>query len=268
MEPETPATAGQTMPPGELRQVAVYSLVAGACPLIPVPILDDWILDRVRRRLVQRLAAARDLRLTSASLHRLADREVSDWSADGCVKGCLRQAVVAPVKFVYKHIVRKLFRKILFVLAIKDAVDEFSVTFHHAWLLRHAFDHGPEVDGFEASRDLRQDVDEVHKGLDPRPLESTVRSAFRHSRRLLRKSAGWLRRLAGKVRRREQDADDLEWVDVAATQAEAEAGGLVDELIAGLILQRGYLRAVEQRLDARWQPDAGPRPPVPGADLP
>lgn len=256
--PSQPATTG-VEGSGDLRLVAVYSLIAGACPLIPVPILDDWILDRVRRRLVQRLALSREIRLPSASLIRLADREVSDWSADGCVKGCLRQAVVTPIRFVYRQIVRKLFRKILFVLAIKDAVDEFSVTFHHAWLLRHAFENGPPLDGFEAARRLRADVDEVRRGLDPRPLESAVRSAFRHSRRLLRRAARWLRLLARKVRRRGPETTDLDWVDVAAAQAEAEAGGLVDELIAGLVRQRDYLGAIEQRLDARRGSEVGAR---------
>jgi hypothetical protein len=238
-----PALPGPSSPGAEFRSIVVYSLVAGACPLIPVPLLDDWILDRVRRRLIARLASSRSVDLGTVRLQALADRDPTDWSAEGLARGCLRRLFVAPVKFVYKRIIRKLFRKILFVLSIKDAVDEVSVTFHHAWLLRHALDRSRSPKTVSAARALRAEVDHVCKELDPRPVESAVRSAIRHSRRLFRRLA---RLLATLVRRRGDRG-----IDEAVGRTNSEASGLIDELIANLGRETTYLQALERRLDER-----------------
>ena len=236
-----------------LRELVVYSLLAGACPFIPVPLLDDWVLDRVRRRLVTRLAVDVGYSPPPPALGVLADRDPTDWRPEALARGCLRKIFVTPFVFVYKRILRKLLRKILFVLAIKDAVDEFSTTFHHGWLMRHAFASGHRPTTSVETWTLRRHVDAVRDEIDPRPVESTVRSAFRHSRRVLRKAARIVAKLGRRFRRRggSEGAADDGWVDEAAQQAEAEAGGLVDELIAGLRREQGYLGGIALRLDRR-----------------
>ncbi|MDA8018678.1 MAG: hypothetical protein MPN21_14650 [Thermoanaerobaculia bacterium] len=233
-----------------LRGLVVYSLVAGACPLIPIPLLDDWVLDQVRRRLVSRLASAADCVPPGPALGVLADKEPTDWRPEALAKGCLRTIFIAPLRFIYRRILRKLLRKILFVLAVKDAVDEFSTTFHHGLLLRRAFESGHCPMGRNATWDLRRRIDTVCDSLDPRPVESSVRSAFRHSRRILRQAAWMMSQLGRRMRRRgrSQELDDR-WVDEAAARTEADAGGLVDELLASLRREAGYLQAVEARLD-------------------
>lgn len=260
LSPDASETAGDEV----LRPLVVYSLVAGACPLIPVPLLDDWVLDQVRRRLVGRVASAADFAPSTSGLSVLADKDPTDWRAEALAKGCLRKLFVAPVMFVYKRILRKLLRKILFVLAIKDAVDEFSTTFHHGWLLRHAFDRGHTPTTKDGTWTLRRQVDAVRNEIDPRPVESAVRSAFRHSRRALRKAARILAQLGRVVRRRgKSDDSDDRWVDEAVDRTEAEAGGLVDELLAGLRREHGYLSALERRLDRHL---TEPAADVPAAD--
>lgn len=242
----------------DLRGHVVYSLLAGACPLIPLPLLDDWILDRVRRRLVSRLGSAEGYAPPSPALGVLADRDPTDWRPEALARGCLRKVFVAPVVFVYKRILRKLLRKILFVLAIKDAVDEFSTTFHHGWLLRHAFAHGHHPTTRAATWTLRRQIDAVRDEIDPRPVESAVRSAFRHSRRVLRKAARIVAKLGRLIWRRNRSGkSDDGWVDEAAQRAEVEAGGLVDELIAGLRREEGYLGGLEQRLDRHLEAEYG-----------
>lgn len=246
-----PLSGGDAAPTDDgLRGLVVYSLLAGVCPLIPIPLLDDWVLDRVRRRLVARLADEAAYRPAPAGLEVLADRDPTDWRPDALARGCLRKLVVAPVKFVYKRILKKLLRKVLFVLAIKDAVDEFSTTFHHAWLLRHAFARGRRPSTRDGVWTLRRQVDAVRDEIDPRPLESAVRSAFRHSRRLLRQAARTVGRLGRALRRRRPDEGAAAaWVDAAARQTGEEASGLVDELLAGLRREHGYLTALQRRLD-------------------
>ena len=260
MDKNTPQTPNETVAapelraddrtPDGLRGLVVYSLLAGACPLIPVPLLDDWVLDHVRRRLVSRLATSVKYAPPPAALGVLADREPTDWRPDALAKGCLRKLFVAPIKFVYKRIVRKLLRKIVFVLAIKDAVDEFSTTFHHGWLVRHAFVRGHHPTGRRETWTLRQGIDAVRDEIDPRPVESAVRSAFRHSKRILLQAARIVGKLGRRMRRRDRSAEaNDQWVDEAAARTEAEAGGLVDELITSLSRESGYLEALGERLE-------------------
>lgn len=259
MEPSTGSS--------EVRTLAVHALLAGLAPLVPVPLLDDWILDRIRRRLVERLAADAGLEWGSLPAdHReevrrgeilriLADKDPSEWDAEGCVRGCLYRSVVVPVRFVFLRVLRKLLRKILYFLAVKDAVDEISRTFQHAWLLRHAFDRGRFPATTRDARALRGAVDAVATELDPRPLESAARSALRHSRRLFRRAATNLGRIVRGLGRSE---DDLDWVDQAAEETDERATSLVDELLAGLLRERGYLAALETRLDRFLDASPGP----------
>lgn len=52
-EPVRPTAAR----PSWFRQVTFHSLLAGLCPIIPVPFLDDRVLAGVRRKMVRDLAA-------------------------------------------------------------------------------------------------------------------------------------------------------------------------------------------------------------------
>lgn len=250
--PVGPSPAGS-----DVRTITVHSLLAGLAPLLPVPLLDDWILDRVRRRLVERLAGEAGLDLRQAAegerrnerLRLLADKDPSEWDAGSCVGGCLHRAVVVPMRFVLLRVVRKLLRKIFYFLAVKDAVDELSRTFQHAWLVRHAFARGHLPTTTQHARELRAAVDAVAEEMDPRPLESAARSSLRHSRRLFRRAGRILARTLRGLS--DRDGDALEWVDEAAEETDEQAAGLVDELLAGFLHERGYLSALEEHLDRR-----------------
>jgi hypothetical protein len=219
------------------------SLLAGVCPLIPVPWGDDWVLALVRRAGLRRLFRQGGAEPSAAQLAVLTtDR--SSW-----LHGCFAGLVLYPIK--------RIFRKVVFVFTIKDCVDAASRTFHEHWLIRHLlakWDAGPAevAGGVPAFKRLREALDQTLAETDPRPVEQIFRYAFRRGRRLALRAAAALgraiRRVSGR-RAREAAVDEA----VAAAEARLEAGGdpearaLLEEVEARLLAQRGYLDHLEQR---------------------
>lgn len=250
--------------PSDLRSLVAYSLFSGLCPLIPVPILDDWARDLLRRRLVARLAAASGTALSESDVKLLACG-YSPPTASGCAAGCLKAAVVRPLVFLSQLVVRKLVRKVLFFLMIKDAVDTFSETFHQAYLVRHALRLGavppthppatPPGGAIPPGPDprllaVREAVEIVYRTADTGPVTSLAGSLFRGSWRLLMATA---RRMTRMLRRRRRDGEQS-ISERLASEGEARLGSLIDELTADLEQQGGYLRGLEAKLEERLVP--------------
>ena len=136
--PGTPPAASPSdrIPSAELRRIVFYSLLTGLCPLIPLPFLDDWVRDVLRRRLAVELAGEHGLELADGDVRILASGD-HPRTLGGCLLGCVTAAVIGLVKVVLK-IVRKLYREVLFFLTIRQCVITFSHTFHEAYMMRHA----------------------------------------------------------------------------------------------------------------------------------
>ena len=72
--PAPPAAAAAAAPasapavPPWFRAVVWDSLLGGLCPLLPIPFLDDLILARMRRRMVEHLATRWQIALTPPQL--------------------------------------------------------------------------------------------------------------------------------------------------------------------------------------------------------
>lgn len=239
-----------------LRRVAFYGLLAGLCPLIPVPFLDDRVLAAVRRRLVRELARERGATLTVRQVDYLAGTARAP-------RGCLGWLGWAAWSLTAR-LLAKLFRKVLLVFAVKESVDTASRTFHEGYLLQAAFDPaGPGVpaagDDLAAWR-VRWAIEGTLGEVDPRPVDRAVKRAFRGSRRALRRGA---RILATSFRRR-QPAGGGE-AELPEAEEERLLGGVVDRLAGELSRERGYLAALEARFRA-WQaaaPTAETGPPAP-----
>lgn len=260
-------THRSTSSPGDLRSLVAYSLFSGLCPLIPIPILDDWARDLLRRRLVARLATASGTALAETTVKILACGYRPP-GAGGCARGCLRTLVLRPVVFLAELVFRKLVRKVLFFLTVKDAVDTFSETFHEAYLVRHALRLGAvpaDVDapGGDAAAPpapdprllaVRRAVETVYRGTDTRPVTSLARSLFRGSWRLLMRTAREMTRLLRRRRR----GDEGQISERLASEGEARLGSLIDELTADLEQQGGYLTGLEAALAAALTPDPEP----------
>ncbi len=183
-----PAERGARRPPptsgaGGLRSLAARSLLAGLTPLIPVPWLDDAVERGVRRRTLAALLRERGLDPTPADVDVVAGLERS--GGRGCLGALLRGAVEASL-----YLLRKLFRKLVVVLAVHDGADAASRLFHDAYLLRHALSIGALEAGpggridRDAARRVRRAMDATLAATDTSPLRQAVRRA------LVRRPAG------------------------------------------------------------------------------
>jgi hypothetical protein len=182
---------------GEQGSLVTYAVLTGLTPLIPVPVLDDAVKGYFRRRLVRALAAARGRALADAEVAALASER-----GEGCLRGCAVQAVVYPLK--------KVFRKIFFFLEWKRAADLTSQTYHFGYLIGYALEAGAGgttlLDAHGAER-VGEAVAAVCREAPLRPVERVVTGTFRQSRKALGAAAALLgqslRRLTGRAREAE-----------------------------------------------------------------
>jgi hypothetical protein len=198
------------------------SLLAGLCCLVPIPFLDDHLRNRVRRHMVTELARHQRVNL---------DHEGTLWLAVGAprtlrslARGCLTGTTLKPVLYFAHKLFRSTFRKFLYFLAVKDAADTFSITFHQGWLIDHALAEGHVSDTEQAARVWRA-IDAVCRDVDPRPLEAGLRTALRGSRATLVHAARMLARATLARDCQDSAGDELD------TQALAAEESLLDEVV-------------------------------------
>lgn len=159
-----------------LHTVAGYSALAGLCPLIPIPFVDDFIVNRVERRMYQKLSAQHDFYLAASDAKYLSESESEFLS------GALKSMVLWPVK--------KIIRKLVYVLTVKSCADVAAAVFHDGWLMARAIDQ--EYVSKEAL--ARGDRNELHvlreaitfagEEIDPDVTRQAMRSAFGIGREL------------------------------------------------------------------------------------
>lgn len=245
--PVAAGRGGAAAPVPWFHGVTFYSVLAGLCPLIPVPFLDDRVLAAVKRRMTTVLARERGVTLTA----RQRDFLAGTWSEP---KGCLERIGGLAVKLTVK-LVGKIFRKVLIFLALKEASDVASRTFHEGYLLHLLLDPATPPGWPEAGKPQDDDgawrarwaIDRAVAETDPRPVNQAIRRAFRSSRGLLRSSA---RVLARGVRPGSGGGNGARGEErTAAVEAEeaSRLSSVVDPLASELWRERGYLDALEAR---------------------
>ena len=271
MPPASGAETRETPAPAGFRGVALSALLAGLCPLIPLPLIDQWALTLVRRRAVGDVLRREGLAPTHMQVRILAGEDPGRG-------GCLPGAIVWALAKAFFYIMKKLFRTLVFVLTLHEAVRRTAELFGETYLLRHAAGVGAAAPALAAGDPgawrLRAAVAAAVREVDPSPVLRTVRGALAGSWGLLRRGA---RRLARALRRRRRAAGE-EAVPVAE---EADLlGGVVDRLAVALWLQGDYRRRLEERFAHHYsgglfQPPspqergpAGAPPPSPGPSAP
>lgn len=253
------ATSPTAPPPGRspgLERLSMISLLAALCPLIPVPWLDDLAERVVRRRAVGDLLRERGVEPTPGDVEVLA----------GLVRqprGCVEWALW-PLTGVLLYVAKKLFRKVLFVLALGDAVRAASELFHDAYLLAHALERGWLAAGpggridREQARWVRWAIESTTAETDPAPVRGAVKRSLAGSGRLLSGEAvrlgGWLaaeRRKGGaaagggEASVEERAAEDL------PVEGEARRlSGVARTLAGALGVEEAHRRRLEERMDA------------------
>lgn len=219
-----------------------HAVLIGLTPLIPLPILDDLVKDYLKRRLFRALASANGRDLSAEDL-----RVLSEERSAGCLRGCLAQALIFPLK--------RIFRKIFFFLEWKRAVDLTSYYLHFGYLLDYALReraNAPAVADMKSAAEVRDAIDAVCREAPIKPIESAVSASFRQSRKVLRGAArlleGSLRRLAGRPDR-EQVAQAVEEVEPAE---EREVAGVVSKLRQALTdIPDEHFQTLRAQLEAR-----------------
>ncbi|GEM_PF-6055583 len=185
--------------PSLRQKLARYSWLSGAACLIPVPLLDDWALRLVRRKMARDLLRDGTLLAAPEQAAILAEGDSSSWTGCAAVVGL-------PIKLFFA-ILAKIFRKIFFLLAIKQASDESIRTMLHGFLLDDVIQTGvldQAVLSENANHVLGRiywAIDAALREVDPRPFRTTVRKLFRSERRELSRTSNELAAEARQQRR-------------------------------------------------------------------
>lgn len=211
--------------------LASYSAMAGLCPLIPIPFLDDFIIDRFHRRMLQKLTRPHDVYLA------VKDAKYLTSKPSNLLSGAVKSLVLWPIK--------KLVRKVVYVLAIKSCADVATAVFHEGWLFARALERGyvePAALGrgdkevLEKLRDaINKSVDEV----DPDATQQVMNSAFGVGREVIDSLGTALKGVLG---------DDEDTLDDKMDAAEEQVGPLTERIIEELRAHWELSDALDQAL--------------------
>ena len=222
-----PTSRPSTAVPPSLKRVAFHAVAAGLTPLIPVPFLDDYALRQVREQAVRDQLQEKGLKAPDKAVELLAGSNEAR---------TLGGRLVSYLKAVALFPVRKVFRKVFFVLWVKDCVDLTSATLHHDYLLHHALERG-DLDATslqgDAPRKVQDAIVAACKEVDARPINQALRRIFRSSRLLMAEATRALVDSKRGPRVPDREGDN------------AEVQSLTDRLLKELWEERGYFTALE-----------------------
>lgn len=225
------------------RLILTHSVLVGATPLIPIPVLDDLAKSYLQRRMIRELGELRGQLFDSPSTKTLADD-----SGEGCLRGCLSGAVMYPLK--------KLFRKVFLFLEWKRAIDLVSRTYHRGYLVDHALSRGwAGPSSGRTAGEVRRAVDDVCRLSPIKPVELAVKVTFGQSKAVVRDAARILqesfRRLVNKASHDRID-EVARAIEAVGPEEERQIEGLVTRLQAAIEeIPKEHFRRLEDELAAR-----------------
>ena len=153
--------------------LATHALLVGLTPLVPVPLVDDYIADKLRGSMIERLAQRRQLALPAGAVKGLADEPSKPFGSS--IGGAAKKAFLWPAK--------KLFRKIFVVFAVKDGVDLVGKAFALGYLVDVSFEHGWSARHHPKA--LRLAIDAVCKRVGTSPVNRAASVAFSQAKNVL-----------------------------------------------------------------------------------
>lgn len=122
---------------------------AGLAALFPIPLL-DWALEEIfRRRMVRAIARYRGQPLPLEVV----------WALNGPKRGCLATGLRFLIRLPLE-LLKRLFRKLLYVLTVKEATDQLSYYWQRAFLLDYMLTAGHLVTT-ESARQAQQAMEET-----------------------------------------------------------------------------------------------------------
>jgi hypothetical protein len=223
--------------------IVTHSLLIGLTPLIPVPFVDDIAKSYFQQRLVRQLAEAQGQTLSAKTVSVLGkDR-------GGCLSGCLGTIFLYPIK--------KIFRKIFFILEWQRAINLVTHSYYHGYLLDIALREGWLLtDDINAAERARAAIDRSREKANTRLLRDVVVRTFRKSRGLIKEAA---RRLAAGVKGKKAADENVEKVlEQEEPQTEVLMQGVASELQEGIAgLPAGHFEGLAERLRAEYSKSTG-----------
>jgi hypothetical protein len=223
--------------------IITHAVLVGLTPLIPVPFIDDLVKGYFQRRLVRVLAAAHNLQLKPEEIAALAED-----TGGGCLRGCLIQTLIFPLKMIL--------RKIFFFLEWKRAVDLTSHTYHQGYLVDYALREGwmgassgtPQ----RSAAEIHAAIEEVCRAAPIKPVETAIGASFRQSKSMLRSGARILGRAFRRVTGKADDARLAAAVASVEEEETREIGGVVRQLQKAIeAVPDEHFRNLRKQLTAR-----------------
>jgi hypothetical protein len=247
-----------TDPPDHIDWLLVgrYALLAGLCALIPIPIVDTWFENVLRRRMLRGIARRHGVTLGPADLSTLGDA-----ATGGCL-GLLLAVILWPIK--------KVLKTVLIVFQVKSIADTVSEVVHRGLLVEEALERG-WLPGDAGT--VRTAMDRALAHIDTRPIERSLMGPLRDGRHELNRVIWESVRIARL--RRDQPAEAV--ADAAETRGLGTAAdtlamdtalrvrGLVPELVGWFRAEMGAPPRLEDGLAGPivpevLPPDAAPEP--------
>jgi hypothetical protein len=155
--------------------------LAGLAVLIPIPLLDALFEQFFRRRMPGSIARARGRKLP-AETTRLLNR----W-------GCSPAALLLFPLWLLFWLLKRLSKKILYFLTVKDAADTLNYYWHRAFLLDYMLGAG-HLDDVNQARRAEQALSRTLAEVRESPLSTLARQVVGQTRRVLRSLFAILRR--------------------------------------------------------------------------
>jgi hypothetical protein len=179
--------------------IITHAVLIGLTPLIPIPVLDDFVKSFFYKRLVRTLAARYKLTLSTNEINVLSEDR-----GQGVVRGCLIGAI--------EYFMKRLISKLTVVLEWRRAIDIVTHAYYVGYLMDYAFQQGWYVPGDVRQSDrFRSAIETARANANTQLVKRIVQSSFNQSRAIIvrvvqqvsrslqeiafRRSRVWLRRL-------------------------------------------------------------------------
>lgn len=229
----------------DLTRVSFYAILSGSTSLIPIPVVDDWIYGLIRRRMARDLFRRTGWELSSDQARWLTARP-SLLEGKGCMQAALIVLVFWPAR-VLIYVFSKLFRKVFFIFAVKEAVDRTSEAFHEGFYLAYGSARCSGRGRGSARRVglLRAAVRETVRGLDTSPVRNVFRGVLRLNQKVVSKAAALLRSAWGGLRRGGSRGE----AESVLEREETLLGEIAEETAGILMGEQGYLNNLYRRFD-------------------
>ncbi|MEW6208990.1 MAG: hypothetical protein AB1631_11530 [Acidobacteriota bacterium] len=200
------------------KRIITFSVMAGLTPLIPIPLVDDLAGTHFKRRMTRELAASYEQTLTEADV-----KVLSDDAGSGCLRGCLIEILLYPLKWI--------FRKIFIFLEWKRAIDIATRAYYQGYLIDYALDQrwiAPA--GAKTAAQARAAIDRVLAEVNTSLIERAVKETFSQSKSVLKGAARMLQTTLRRLTRSASEEQVEQAIEPVEQEEEREVEGVVARL--------------------------------------